>query len=103
MAQGTSTNGGRDAGENRAEDVQVRAAETRNDSPTAGIPIPRLLDDVEDSDVERGSVHAESFADQTQSAPRSSWRAIASLNFSARVAALSGDLGRQQSQSDRSR
>ena len=107
MAQGNSPTDRRETTDHRTEDVQTRAAEARNDSPTAAIPVPRLLDDDDDSDVERGDVNSESGASQnespTPSAQRSSWMNIASLNFSARVAALSGDSSWRQSQSDRSR
>ena len=41
-------------GENRPEDIQARAAETVNESPSAAIPIPRLLDE-DDEDIERGT------------------------------------------------
>lgn len=102
MAHGNPFSDRREEGAPPAEDVQTQAAESRNDSPTAAIPVPRLIDD-DDSDVERGDVSSEAFTTEAQSPPRSSWRSITSLNFAARVAALSGDSSWRQGQSDRSR
>lgn len=53
MASGNS-NERRQEGENRSDDIQARAAESVNESPSAAIPIPRLADE-DDEDVELGT------------------------------------------------
>ena len=77
------------------EDIQVQAAETANESPSAAIPIPR------DTDLERGDDMAATLVnDQPEaSTPRSSWRGLTSLSLSA----FSGEAGRRQAQADRDR
>ncbi|KAF7506326.1 hypothetical protein GJ744_011899 [Endocarpon pusillum] len=75
----------RQAGENRSDDVQTRAAETVNDSPSAAIPIPRLSDE-DDEDIERGTDASAPLQVGTNSA-RLGWRNLTSLSISA----LSGD------------
>lgn len=82
MAQGTAE---RPATESRWDDVQTRAAETVNNSPSAAIPIPQISDD-EAEDVERGATPtATSYG--ARNGARSGWRNLASLSISA----LSGD------------
>ena len=91
MAQGSSSERQHNV-ENPWDDVQTRAAETVNESPSAAIPIPHLSDDNEDEeeaeveDVERGADASSSFYG-ARHAPRSAWRNLASLSISA----LSGD------------
>ena len=77
------------------EDVQVQAAETTNESPSAAIPIPR------DTDLERGDDMAATLVnDQPEaSTSRGSWRGLTSLSLSA----FSGEAGRRQPQADRDR
>lgn len=97
MAQGGASDR-RHEGENRSDDIQERAAETVNDSPSAAIPIPRLSDE-EEEDIERGT-DAAGPQDRTTNAPRSAWRNLASLSISA----LSGDTAVwRQSPADRNR
>ena len=56
MAHADHQNDQRQEGEARSDDIQARAAETVNDSPSAAIPIPPRIDDSDDdSDVERGT------------------------------------------------
>jgi hypothetical protein len=84
MAHGGS-NDRRQDGENRSDDIQARAAETVNESPSAAIPIPRLPDE-EDEDIEQGTDASAPLVGSTN-APRSTWRNLASLSISA----LSGE------------
>lgn len=84
MAHGSSSDR-RQAGENRADDIQARAAETANDSPSAAIPIPRLSDE-DDEDIERGAESLGPLRIGTNGA-RLGWRNLTSLSISA----LSGD------------
>ena len=76
------------ATDGRWDDIQTRAAETVNNSPSAAIPIPQLSDDeeVENEDVERGATATTTFYTARNGA-RSGWRNLASLSISA----LSGD------------
>ena len=85
-------------GEETSDDIQDRAAETRNESPSAAIPIPSAEDGEEDElllderDVERGHGGSGTEAqDQNarQTAPRgvSGWRNI----FGSSLSALSGE------------
>jgi hypothetical protein len=88
----------RQEGENRADDIQARAAETVNESPSAAIPIPRLSDEAEE-DIERGTDPSAPLNGGT-SVARSGWRNLASLSISA----LSGDTAVwRQSPADRNR
>ena len=77
------------------EDVQVQAAETTNESPSAAIPIPR------DTDLERGDDMAVTLVDDQPEAStsRGSWRGLTSLSLSA----FSGEAGRRQAQANRDR
>ncbi|KAI4089999.1 MAG: hypothetical protein L6R37_007956 [Teloschistes peruensis] len=79
-----------------AEDVQVRAAESTNDSPTAAIPIPR-----DGADVEQGDDMAATLVNDPPeaSSSRPGWRGIASLSLSA----FSGEATWRQAQADRNR
>ena len=78
------------------EDVQVQAAETTNDSPTAAIPIPRDL-----SDLERGDDMAATLVNDPPgaSSSRRGWRGLASFSWSA----FSGEAAWRQAQADRDR
>lgn len=97
MAHGSS-NERRREGENRSDDVQARAGETANESPSAAIPIPRLLDE-DGEDVERGGDSSATLTGSTNDR-RSGWRSLASLSISA----LSGDTAVwRQSPADRNR
>jgi hypothetical protein len=97
MAHGSSAQH-REAGENRSDDIQARAAETVNESPSAAIPIPRL-DDEEEEDIERGT-DASTPLIGNRNGPRSAWRSLASLSISV----LSGDTAVwRQSPADRNR
>lgn len=97
MAHGSS-NERRQEGESRADDVQARAAETVNESPSAAIPIPRLADEDEE-DIERGT-DSSAPLNEGSSVARSGWRNLASLS----VSALSGDTAVwRQSPADRNR
>jgi hypothetical protein len=97
MAHGNS-NERRQEGENRSDDVQARAAETVNESPSAAIPIPRLSDE-NDEDIEQGT-DASAPLNGSSNGPRPAWRNLASLSISA----LSGDTAVwRQSPADRNR
>ncbi|KAL9638605.1 MAG: hypothetical protein Q9204_001442 [Flavoplaca sp. TL-2023a] len=78
------------------EDVQVQAAETRNESPTAAIPIPR-----DPSDLERGDDMAATLVNDAPeaSSSRRGWPGFSSLSLSA----FSGEGTRRQAQADRNR
>ncbi|KAL8699604.1 MAG: hypothetical protein Q9201_005918 [Fulgogasparrea decipioides] len=78
------------------EDVQVQAAETSNDSPTAAIPIPRDIDA-----LERGDDMAATLVDDPAepSSSRRGWRGLASFSLSA----FSGEAAWRQAQADRNR
>ena len=78
------------------EDVQVQAAETRNESPTAAIPIPR-----DPSDLERGDDMAATLVNDAPeaSSSRRGWPGLSSLSLSA----FSGEGTRRQAQGDRNR
>ncbi|KAL8783720.1 MAG: hypothetical protein Q9195_009305 [Heterodermia aff. obscurata] len=75
----------------RADDVQVLAAETTNESPSAAIPIPR------DNDVERGDDMAETLVEDRSG--RRGWRGLASFSLSA----FSGEAAWRRAQADRDR
>ena len=74
------------------DDVQVIAAETTNDSPSAAIPIPR-----DNHDLERGDDMADTLVED-QSGQRG-WRGLASFSLSA----FSGEAVWGQAQADRNR
>ncbi|KAL8719539.1 MAG: hypothetical protein Q9225_003460 [Loekoesia sp. 1 TL-2023] len=78
------------------EDIQVQAAEATNDSPTAAIPIPRDL-----TDLERGDDMAATLVNDPQeaSSSRRGWRGLASFSLSA----FSGEAAWRQAQADRDR
>jgi hypothetical protein len=99
MAHGHS-NERRQEGENGSDDIQARAAETVNESPSAAIPIPRGSgEDEEDEDVERGADLSAPLHEAT-GGPRLAWRNLTSLSISA----LSGDTAVwRQSPADRNR
>jgi hypothetical protein len=102
MAHADQQSDQRQEGEIRSDDIQARAAETVNNSPTAAIPIlPRIDDSDDDSDVERGTdtVEPSSSNSQSVSAPRSAWRNLVSGNLSN----LSGDTVWRQTPADRNR
>ncbi len=77
-------------------DVQVQAAETTNESPSAAIPIPR------DIDLEQGDDMAATLVDDQPEAstPRSTWRGLAA---SMSLSAFSGEGAWRQAQEDRNR
>lgn len=77
-------------------DIQVQAAETANESPSAAIPIPR------DTDLEQGDDMAATLVnDQPQaSTSRSVWRGLAA---SMSLSAFSGEAAWRQAQEDRNR
>jgi hypothetical protein len=94
----------RHEGENGSDDIQARAAETVNDSPSAAIPIPHVSDeDDEDEDIERGGMDLSAPLHEGSSStngPRLAWRNLTSLSISA----LSGDTAVwRQSPADRNR
>lgn len=100
-ANGGNSDDQTEDGEETASDVQDRAAETVNDSPTASIPIPARLDpgdEDDDEDIERGQ-HDEQGSEENSIAPRSGWRNIISGSLSA----LSGETLGQPSPRDRTR
>ena len=100
MAHADQQNDQRHEGETRSDDVQARAAETVNESPSAAIPILARIDDSDDdSDVERGADDRQPSASNSQPTPRSAWRNLASGNSST----LSGDTVWQQTPADRNR
>lgn len=79
-----------------ANDIQVQAGETSNNSPTAAIPIPRDNIDLESGD----DMAATLVNDQPEAAsPRRGWRDLAYLSLSA----FSGEAAWRQAQSDRDR
>ena len=77
------------------DDVQDLIVETRNDSPSAAIPIPRGEEG--ESDLERGE-DEEPFS-STRPSSRRGWRNLANLSISA----LSGDTVWRQTPVDRNR
>ncbi|KAJ9206223.1 hypothetical protein DTO166G4_7471 [Paecilomyces variotii] len=88
----------RERNEQTADDIQTRALEARNDSPSAAVPISGLMED-EASDLERGDDSSVPLLDEhAYSAPQSNWRQFASLSLSA----LSGDTIWHQARADRS-
>jgi hypothetical protein len=100
MAHADHQNDQRQEGETGSDDIQARAAETVNDSPSAAIPIPPRIDDSDDdSDVERGTDVVERSTSNSQPTSRSAWRNLVSGNLSA----LSGDTVWRQTPADRSR
>ena len=82
------------------EDIQAQAAETRNDSPSSAIPIPRNPN-LDEDDLERGDDMAATLVnDQPEVfSPRRGWRGLASLSLSA----FSGEAAWRQAQADRNR
>lgn len=98
MAHGNAASNQREESESRADDVQARAAEARNDSPSSAIPIPRIVED-DESDLERGDDSTAPLISESQSPARSVWRNFASLSLSA----LSGEAAWRQAQADRNR
>ncbi|KAL8995537.1 MAG: hypothetical protein Q9169_004738 [Polycauliona sp. 2 TL-2023] len=78
------------------EDVQAQAAETRNESPTAAIPIPR-----DAADLERGDDMAATLVNDAPeaSSSRRGWYGLASFSLSA----FSGEGTWRQAQADRNR
>ena len=99
MAQGSQQTDQREDGEAVSDDVQTRAAETVNDSPSAAIPIPPRLADDEDSDVERGADPATRLFSGSQPTARTGWRSVVSSSLSA----LSGKTVWRQNSTDRNR
>jgi hypothetical protein len=87
-------------GESRSDDIQARAAETINDSPSAAIPIPPYTDHSDDdSDVELGPDAVEPSTSNSRPTPRSAWQNSMSGNLSM----LSGDTVWRQTPADRNR
>ncbi|KAL8934711.1 MAG: hypothetical protein Q9216_005769 [Gyalolechia sp. 2 TL-2023] len=88
--------GSGDANAVDGDDVQVQAAETTNESPTAAIPIPRDLDD-----LERGDDMAATLVNDAPeaSSTRRGWRGLASFSWSA----FSGEAAWRQAHADRDR
>ncbi|EEH17106.1 hypothetical protein PABG_07193 [Paracoccidioides brasiliensis Pb03] len=87
--------------ERMSEDMQARIAETRNDSPSAAVPLDYVPDDI-DSDLEQGDNSTTSLLNNSQnSSSQSNWSNLASL----RLFALRGDSMWHQtpSRSDRNR
>ena len=76
----------------QSDDVQVVAAETTNDSPSAAIPIPRDI-----NDLERGDDMADTLVEDQSD--RRGWRGLASFSLSA----FSGESAWRQVQADRNR
>ncbi|PGH09868.1 hypothetical protein AJ79_05595 [Helicocarpus griseus UAMH5409] len=83
--------------ERMSDDIQARIAETRNDSPSAAIPLSQVPDDI-DSDLERGDSTTSLVNNSQNSNTQSNWRNLASLSISA----LSGDAMWHQPRSPRS-
>ncbi|EDN08869.1 PA domain-containing protein [Histoplasma capsulatum] len=84
--------------ERMSEDLQARIAETRNDSPSAAVPISNVSGFI-NSDLERGDDSRVSLLNRAEAPnPQSSWRNLASLSISA----LNGDSVWHQSRSPRS-
>ncbi|KAL8835054.1 MAG: hypothetical protein Q9170_003483 [Blastenia crenularia] len=78
------------------DDIQAQAAETSNDSPTAAIPIPRDLNDLEQGD----DMAATLVNDPPEaSSSRRGWRGLASFSLSA----FSGEAAWRQARADRDR
>ena len=77
-------------------DVQVQAAETTNESPSAAIPIPC------DQDLERGDDMAATLVNDpsASSASRHGWRGLAG---SMSLSAFSGEAAWRRAQEDRNR
>ena len=76
----------------QSDDVQIVAAETTNDSPSAAIPIPR-----DNNDLERGDDMADTLVEDQSG--RRGWRGLASFSLSA----FSGEAAWRQVQADRNR
>ena len=95
MAQIGHANPTNDDIEDTSDDVQDAVVETRNDSPSAAIPIPR--GDDTDSDLERGE-DGEPYS-PTQPSSRRGWRNLANISLSA----LSGETVWRQTPVDRNR
>ncbi|KAL8862242.1 MAG: hypothetical protein Q9178_001251 [Gyalolechia marmorata] len=78
------------------DDVQVQAAQTSNDSPSAAIPIPR-----DAVDLERGDDMASTLVNDPPeaSSSRRSWHGLASFSLSA----FSGEAAWRRAQADRNR
>jgi hypothetical protein len=100
MAHADQQNDQRQEGETRSDDIQTRAAETANNSPSAAIPILSRIDDSDDeSDVERGRGAVELSTSSSQATSSSAWRNLVSGNLSS----LSGDTVWRQTPADRNR
>ncbi|KAL8986957.1 MAG: hypothetical protein Q9177_003794 [Variospora cf. flavescens] len=82
--------------EANGDELQVQAAETTNDSPTAAIPIPHGSED-----LERGDDMAATLVNDRPeaSSSRRGWRGFASFSLSA----FSGEAAWRQAQADRDR
>ncbi|KAL9611505.1 MAG: hypothetical protein Q9167_003864 [Letrouitia subvulpina] len=78
------------------DEVQVRAAETSNESPSAAIPIP-----IDGADLERGDDMAATLVNDEPgaSSSRAGWRGLASLSLSA----ISGEAAWRQTQANGTR
>ncbi|MCJ1351901.1 MAG: hypothetical protein MMC33_001885 [Icmadophila ericetorum] len=88
------------------EDIQIQAAETVSDSPSAAIPIPRSPDQVTgDGDLEQGvddmaaTLVNDSNIPGSFSPSRRGWRGLASLSLSA----FSGEAAWRRAQEERNR
>lgn len=79
------------------DDIQVQAAETSNDSPTAAIPIPYGSDDLERGDDMAATLVNDPSSEATSS--RRGWRGLAPFSLSA----FSGEPAWRQAQADRDR
>ncbi|OJD12338.1 hypothetical protein AJ78_07045 [Emergomyces pasteurianus Ep9510] len=84
--------------ERMSEGIQAVIAETRNDSPSAAVPVPNAPDDI-DSDLEQGDNSTTSLLNRAGNPnSQSSWSNLASLSLSA----LSGDSVWHRSRTPRS-
>lgn len=78
------------------DDIQRQAAESTNESPSAAIPIPRDISDLERGD-EAGSTLVTNHSEE--SLPQRGWRDLASFSLSA----FSGEAAWRQALADRTR
>ena len=86
------------------ENVQRRAAETTNESPTSALPIQRMDDGAEGEDLERGE--ASSLVDAIRNSGSFGWGALSRLNVGslrAFSASFGGESARRQAQEERDR
>ena len=103
LAQPSSNSENQTQDSQNESDIQTQAAETRNTSPTAAIPIPRNASDLEQNDDLAATLvnEDEDDEDDEPTSSRSAWAGLTSMSLGAFTG--SGDAAGRKRRDDRNR